>query len=273
MHCARAALRSRLAINQIQIGRIFPCPVNPFRQRNDRPFTGWVQSAFAAASRVHPTSQGTRSSDSSDRLGLAWFKKRRRPLQWTRIGIAARMVRRGHGSYASCGRQCLEPRSPGLNCGERKWPDRRLLSAPILIAVVERAKIRVWSRVIVTVAPAKRDPRTLLNSELDRRTIRTERFRALAGVLIVRIGKLLRWIAEIVITAVATGRNGFLTERPRTGSGRREYARGKDANRERKLHQSKRHDPHLPSKQPYCRLHGRYNSSPLACEAAALVGT
>jgi hypothetical protein len=41
-------------LNDLRIRRTSHCPVNPFRQRNDRPFTGWVQSAFAAASRVHP---------------------------------------------------------------------------------------------------------------------------------------------------------------------------------------------------------------------------
>ena len=198
-----------------------------------------VRRRFKAASPL-PKEQDRRTV----RTGrAAWFKKRRRPLKWARIGIAGRRAVRG------------------LNCGERKWPDRRLLSPPILIAVVERAKIRVRGRVIVTVAPAKRDPRTLLNPELDRRTIRTERFRALAGVLIVRIGKLLGWTTEIVIAAVAAGRNGFLTERPSAGSGQPKYAPGKDANREPKLHRSKRHDPHLPSKQPYCRLHDRHNSS------------
>jgi hypothetical protein len=119
----------------------------------------------------------------------------------------------------------------------------------ISVAVIERPKIGIRSsRVIVTVAPAKTDPRTLLDAELQRWTIRTERPRALTGALIVRIGNLLIWITKIVVAAIAW-RNGLLTERPCGSYRQREYARCTQANGQLKLHQSKRHDPHLPSKQ------------------------
>jgi hypothetical protein len=134
----------------------------------------------------------------------------------------------------------------------------------ISVAVIERPKIGIRSsRVIVTVAPAKTDPRTLLDAELQRWTIRTERPRALTGALIVRIGNLLIWITKIVVAAIAW-RNGLLTERPCGSYRQREYARCTQANGQLKLHQSKRHDPPSPIEAVHCRLSNLYDSRPIA---------
>jgi len=100
----------------------------------------------------------------------------------------------------------------------------------ISVAVKERPIIGVRKRPIVTIAPTKGSQRTLLDTELHHRTIRTERSGALAGVVIVRISNLIVRISKCVV-AGTIGRNDFPTKRPCGGNGKREYARYKQANR------------------------------------------
>jgi hypothetical protein len=89
-------------------------------------------------------------------------------------------------------------------------------SLKILIAVAERPKIRIGSRPIVSVALKTTEGgyrRTLLDTGLNRRTIQTERLRALARAHCptVRIGK--------VRIAISARLNVFPRERPCGDSG------------------------------------------------------
>jgi len=70
----------------------------------------------------------------------------------------------------------------------------------VISVAVQRPEVRV-RRCIVAIAATKYG-RVLLDTKLQRRTVRTERPRSLTGVLIVRGGNLFVWITEVVIAAI-----------------------------------------------------------------------